>query len=133
MGVIDDILGKIGLKYEDLTISERETLVEWTKVLDSNQLDVDTVRGFVHSLKGAVQSELETMKQETPQSFVSLLALFIPFYGLIKKWYQDERKLYLEARLRNLMLLESFLIGPKKAKEALDRAIAGIVNSRTTK
>lgn len=130
MAIIDDILGKIGLKYEDLTIAERETLIEWTQVLDSNQLDVDAVRGFVHSLKQSVQSELETIKQETPQSFVSLLALFIPFYGLVKKWYQDERRIYLEARLRNLMLLESFLTGPKKAREALDRAIAGIVSSR---
>ena len=130
MGVIDDILQKIGYKYEDLTIAERETLIQWTQVLDSNQLDVDSVRGFVHSLKQSVQAELETYKQETPGSWISLLSLFLPFHGLIKKWYQDEHKLYLEARLRNLMLIDSFLIGPKKAREALDRAIAGIVSSR---
>jgi len=130
MGVIDEILLKTGLKYEDLTIAERETLMQWTQVLDSNQLDVDAVRQFVHSLKGSVQSELEAIKSETPHSWVSLVALFIPFYGLIRKWYQDERRIYLEARLRNLMLLEAFLIGPKKAREALDRAIAGFVSSR---
>lgn len=127
---MDDILGKIGLKYEDLTYAERETLLQWTQVLDSNQLDVDAVKGFIHSMKQSVQVELEKYNQETPRSWVSLLALFIPFYGLIKKWYQDERKLGLEARLRNYMLIESFLIGPKKAREALDRAIAGIVSSR---
>ena len=130
MGVIDEILLKTGLKYEDLTIAERETLMQWTQVLDSNQLDVDAVRQFVHSLKGSVQSELEAIKSETPHSWVSLVALFIPFYGLIRKWYQDERRIYLEARLRNLMLLEAFLVGPKKAREALDRAIAGFVSSR---
>lgn len=130
MGIIDEILQKIGIPYEDLTTAERETLMEWTKVLDSNQLDVGAVKQFVHQLKQSVQSELEKAKQETPATWLSALALFIPFYGLLKKWYQDEHKLYLEARLRNLMMIEAFLIGPKKAREALDRAIAGIVSNR---
>lgn len=130
MGLIDEILNKVGLQYEDLTSAERDTLLEWTKVLDSNQLDVDSVRQFVRSLKQSVEAELDKIRKETPQNWVSVFALFIPFYGLLKKWYMDEHKVYLEARLRNLILIESFLIGPKKAREALDRAIAGIVTNR---
>lgn len=130
MALMDEILQKVNLKYEDLTSGERETLIQWTKVLDSNQLDVDSVRGFIHSLRQNVQSELEKFRQETPHNWLSFFALLIPFYGLLKKWYQDEHRVFLEARLRNLMLLEAFLIGPKKAREALDRAIAGIVSSR---
>lgn len=130
MGVIDDILQKIGIPFEELTSAERDTLLQWTKVLDSNQLDIDAVRQFIHSLKGSVQTELDNLRKETPGTWVSPLALLIPFYGLLKKWYYDEHRIYLEARLRNLMLLESFLIGPKKARESLDRAIAGIVSDR---
>lgn len=130
MGLIDEILNKVGLQYEDLTSAERDTLLEWTKVLDSNQLDVDSVRQFVHSLKQSVEAEIDKLRKETPQNWVSVFALFLPFYGLLKKWYMDEHKVYLEARLRNLILIESFLIGPKKAREALDRAIAGIVTNR---
>ncbi len=130
MGVIDDILHKVGLEYQDLSTRERATLVQWTQALDSNQLDVDAVRQYVHAMKQSVQAELEGFKHETPGGWIGIVSLFIPFYGLLKKWYQDEHKVYLEARLRNLMLIESFLIGPKKAREALDRAIAGIVTSR---
>lgn len=131
MGVIDDILNKAGLQYEDLTTAERETLTQWTQVLGNNQMTLDDAESFIKRLKDAVQSELETYRKETPAgTWVSLLTLLIPMYGLIKKWYQDERKLYLEARLRNLMLLEAFFIGPKKAQEALDRAIAGMVTDR---
>jgi len=130
MGIVDEILTKVGIEFEDLNSAERETLLQWTQVLDSNQLDVDSIRRFIHSLKTSVQTELESLRSETPRSWMSIMALFIPFYGLIKKWYQDEHRLFLEARLRNYMLIESFLIGPKKAKESLDRAIAGIVSNR---
>lgn len=129
MALMDDILRKMDMKFEDLTSAERDTLLEWTSVLDSNQLNVEAVRRYVHSLRETVQNELATLK-EAPSNWVGILALFIPFYGLIKKWYADQYRISLEARLRNLTLLESFLVGPQKAREALDRAIAGIVTNR---
>lgn len=131
MGIIDNILSKVGLRYEDLTSAERETLIQWSAVLDNNQMDVETAHDFIRRLKDAVQSELESMRKETPPpSWLSIGALFIPFYGLVKKWYQDERRIYLEARLRNLMLLEAFFLGPKKARASIDRALAGMVSDR---
>lgn len=131
MGMTDEILQKVGLKFDDLSLAERDTLLQWSQVLDNNQMDVGTAQQFVVSLKASVQNELEKMHRESPsQNWVSILALLIPFYGLLRKWYQDEHRIYLEARLRNLMLLEAFFTGPKKAREALDRAIAGIVSSR---
>lgn len=133
MGTIDSILNRFGLGFEELTSAERQTLSEWTRVLDSNQLDVDAVKRFVHSLKTTVQNELDIQRRSTPNTWVGVLCLFIPFYGLLKKWYQDENKLFLEARLRNLSLIEAFLIGPKSAKEAVERAIAGMVEARGNK
>lgn len=131
MGVIDDILAKSGLQFEDLTNAERETLLQWTKALDSNQMDVDTAHDYIKQLKEIVQNELDKLRHESPTpTWVGILSLFIPFYGLLKKWYEDERRIYLEARLRNLMLLDAFFIGPKKARAALDRAIAGMVTDR---
>lgn len=133
MGVTDEILERVGLKFDELTVAERNTLLEWSQVLDNNQLDIGTAQQFITSLKSSVQNELEKTIRETPgSSWVSIVALFIPFYGLIRKWYQDENRLYLEARLRNLTLLEAFFTSPKKAREALDRAIAGIVSNRAS-
>lgn len=127
MGITDDLLSKVGLKYEDLSAVERATLEQWLKVLDSNQLSTETVQSFVHQLRDGVESELSTIK-ETPQNWIGVLALFVPFYGLIKKWYQDQNRIYLEARLRNLVLIEAFLISPKKARQAVERAILGMAN-----
>lgn len=131
MGVIDDILNKVGLTYDQLTSVERETLGQWTQTLESKQLTVEFVRAFVRSMMDGVQQELATLR-ETPQNWVGVVALFIPFYGLLKKWYLDQHRIYLEARLRNLALLDAFLTGPEKAREAIDRAIAGIVTNRVS-
>lgn len=129
--VIDEILTKFDLKYEDLSDSEHATLNGWLSVLQSNQLDIEAVKRFVHALKGSIEDQLVAIK-ETPQDWVSIVSLFIPFYGLIKKWYQDQNRLGLEMRLRNIILIESFLESPAKAKEALQRQIASLVSSRKT-
>jgi hypothetical protein len=108
MSIADKILERVGLKYEDLKPDELETLNTWTQVLDSNQLTVGTVREFVHSLRDTVENELAKSDLGTLNDT------------------------FLKARLRNLMLLEAFLTSPVKAKEALERAIAGIVSNRKT-
>ena len=129
MSVIEEILKKFDLTYGDLSDAERETLTQWTSVLDGNQLDVSTVKSFISELRKSIEEQLSAIK-ETPQSWISIAALFIPFYGIIKKWYQDQYKLGLEMRLRNILLIEAFLIGPDKAKKALKRQIASIVSTR---
>ena len=103
---MDKILERLGLKYDDLTVAEKETLNSWTQTLDSNQLTVLAVKDFVTSLKYSVEQELSETSHNTKQD------------------------LFLKARLRNLMLLEAFLSTPQKAKQAIDRAIAGIVSNR---
>lgn len=128
MSVIDDILKRVNLKYEDLTVAERDTLSRWVQVLDSNQLTVDTVIDYVRKMRSDVEDELNKIN-ETPNTWIGIFSLFVPFYGLIKKWYQDQYRVQLQARIRNLVMLESFLISPRKAREALNAAIAGMVSS----
>lgn len=130
MATTEEILKKYGLKFEELTIAERATLAEWTKVLDSGQQTVKTIYGFIKNLRVSVENELDTFRKQTPPTFLSLLALFIPFYGIVKKWYQDEYKLSLEARLRNLLMIEAFMIGPKRARQAVNRAVGDLARSK---
>ena len=104
--MIDEILQKLGLKFDDLSAAERETLLSWTKALESNQLTVGMVKEYVHSLRDSVEQEV------------------------VKVNHNSKEDLFLKARLRNLMLLEAFLTSPEKAKQALDRALAGMVSSR---
>lgn len=109
MSIVDDILQKFDLKYEDLHPAERETLMGWLDQLDNNQLTLEQVRGFVHSLKESVEGELTQVG------------------------HNSKEDIFLKARLRNLMLLEAFMTSPEKARTAIERAIAGIVNNRSAK
>ncbi len=126
---IEEVLSPSGLKFEDLNAIERETLFSWLKVLENNQLTLDSVKEYVFSLKGGIENEL-SYKRETPQNFLSLASFFIPFIGIVRKWYADQEKLYLEARLKNLLLLEAFLTSPEKARKQLEHAVAGIASNK---
>lgn len=129
MSLMEDVLGRVNLKYEDLTSAERDTLTKWLQVLDSNQLTPDSIIDFVRRIRGSLEDEL-AKTNESPQDWIGVLSLFIPFYGLIRKWYQDQNRIQLQARIKNMVLIEDFLVSPKKAKEALNAAIAGMVASR---
>lgn len=104
--MIDEILEKVGLKYEDLNAAERETLYSWVEVLEKGQLSIEGVRDYISSMKESVESELS------------------------KSDLGSKHDMFLKARLRNYMLLESFLSTPKRAKEAIDRALSGMVGKK---
>ena len=101
--MIDEILTKLGLKYEDLSKVERETLHTWMESLDKNTVTLASVKTYISSMKDSVEQELTKIDNGSKQD------------------------IFLKARLRNYMLLEAFLFGPEKAKQAIDRAIASLV------
>lgn len=103
---IDQILEKVGLKYEDLSSLEKETLNTWMDALQKGQVSVETIREYISSMKDAVEGELTKSDLGTKQD------------------------IFLKARLRNYMLLESFLTTPEKAKEQIENAVSGLVRGR---
>jgi len=105
MSLIDKLLGKKGLKYDDLKPPEKETLNTWMDTLQKGQLSVPKVREYVNSMKEAVEKEL------------------------CKHDLGSKQDLFLKARLRNYMLLEAFLSTPEKAQQQIENAISGIVGS----
>ena len=104
--IIDDILDKVGIKFNDLSIDEQETLHSWVGAVETAQMNSVKIKEYIQSMKQSVSLELSTSK-------------------LGKK-----EDMYLKARLRNYILLEAFLESPQKAKKALDRAISGIVSKK---
>lgn len=104
--MIDELLGRLGLKFEDLNSAERETLNSWMQSLEQGDLTTDKIRGYISSMKFAVEEELS----ETS--------------------HNGKQDIFLKARLRNYMLFEAFLSSPEKAKERIERAIAGIATKR---
>jgi len=104
---VDEILKKYGLKYEQLSQAEVETLNDWLKVFNENKVNIEKIREYVSSMKAQVEEELTKTGHESKQDTL------------------------LKARLRNYMLLEAFLSTPEKARKALEATIAGITNKKS--
>jgi hypothetical protein len=99
---MDEYLKNKGLKYEDLSSEERDSLTEMVNAFQQSVLTVEKVRNYVTSMKEAVEEELTKMGHEVKQD------------------------IYLKARLRNLLLLEACLSTPEKAKKKLDLALSNL-------
>lgn len=102
--MLDEMLKKYGLKYEDLSSQERATAHQWVSSLQQGQLSLEKVREYLQTMRSQVEEELT------------------------KTGHDSKQDLFLKARLRNYMLLESFLISPEKAKERLEATIASIAS-----
>jgi hypothetical protein len=104
---INDILERVGLKYEDLNFDEKETLNGWMKQLQGNKLTLEDVRKNIVSMKESVEREITVVGLNTKQDTL------------------------LKARLRNYMLLEAFMTSPEKAEQALERQMAGLISKKS--
>jgi len=104
--MLNQILEKIGLKYDDLTPDERDTLNEWSENLSKKGLTISDVKGYISSMRDSVEEKLTKTDLNTKQD------------------------LLLKARLRNYMLLDAFLGSPEKQKEVIEKQISGLVSGK---
>jgi len=101
--MIDELLERVGLKYEDLSSIEKETLNTWMEALEKGQLNLEKIKEYVVSMKEAVEQELT------------------------KADLGSKQDLFLKARLRNYMLLDAFLSTPERAKQQIENSISSMV------
>ena len=101
--MLNKLLEKAGLKYEDLNDLERETLNSWSEKLGKGDLTTQDIRSYIISMRDSVEQEL------------------------IKTDLNSKQDLFLKARLRNYMLLEAYLSTPEKAKKAIQRSISSLI------
>lgn len=102
--IVDQILEKYNLKYEDLSRAEQETLHGWLQALSQNELTVRDIKAYVSQMKDAVANELASTSHNSKQD------------------------LFLKARVKNYILLEAFLTKADKAKEILEKSLKNIKN-----
>jgi len=100
--MIDEILERLNLKYENLNQTERDTLYGWLEQLSSKNLTLEDVRGYIQQMMFAVQQELTEVK------------------------HGRKKDMLLKARLKNYMLLEAFLDSPEKAKKRLEAHLSSL-------
>lgn len=106
--MIDEILERLNLKYEDLNQTERDTLHQWLEQLSDKKLTLDDVRGYIQQMMFAVQQDLTEAR------------------------HGQKKDLLLKARLKNYMLLEAFLDSPEKAKKRLEAHLTTLGQKSST-
>ncbi len=107
--MIDEMLKKYNLKYEDLNAAELETFTSMVSSAQQNVLTIERLRDQIQSMRLSVENELAT----SPTNLFT--------------WLLGWRKDYLlKARLRNYILLEQVLTSPEKARKAIDEALSHI-------
>ena len=105
------LLEEKGIKYEELTIAEKETLKQWEQALVKNELTLQNVKDFLPKLIESVERELTDLKEATS------------FWTFLFGWKKD---FYLKARLRNYLMIQDFLSGPDRARKYVEQSIQNI-------
>ena len=94
--ILDDIVEKLG-GWDKLSRTEKETYKAHLKIIEKKSLSSEDIKGFVRRMITILETQLVDSRDGTNKS-----------RGL-------------KARLKNFLVLEAFLFGPERAKEALER------------
>src|SRR3990167_2146056 len=115
MSLIDDLLENVGLKYEDLYspghLGEKEYLLDMVKSLETKTLTIESLKEILSSMRQNVTQEIVNEPE-----FNYIFIFKVP----------NRKQILLKARLQNYILLESFLLSPERAKQALEDMIGNI-------
>lgn len=95
MSVLNDLLEKIGLKYEDLTIEERKTYDEYSKTLSQPDVTIEDLKSFIPAQLQRLYSQQNDYRNS------------------------KEKDLFLKAQIRNLEMFAAFIQGPEARKKWL--------------
>src|SRR5258705_11338275 len=113
---------EFGVNTEDLRPNEIAGYQALVDAARNNVLTTDRIRGSIILMKAEVEAELSNI-EGTPQSWLSLLGLFLPIIGIIRKWYLDQHSMYLQARLKNLNLIYLIFTNSERVQLELDKQI----------
>lgn len=96
MSSLHNLLEKLGLKYEDLTEEEKKTYTEWNETLIQSEITIDDLKKFI-------PSQIEQLEHSQND-------------------YQNskEKDLFLKAQIRNLKMIQSFILGPEQRRKWLE-------------
>lgn len=112
MNITEQIEDKFKVKIEDLNALEKETYFQMLEEVQKSQLTIEKIKGYISNMRDGVAKELIDEPEFTR-------ILFFKF--------DNRKQILLKARLKNYILLESFLTSPERAKEQLENAVSGLV------
>lgn len=104
--MLNEFLEKLGLKLEDLTIDEKNTYFQMLDAQAKSVLTIEKLKDYISSLKLSVEQELT------------------------KPDLDKRQDVFLKARLKNYLLLESFLLSPERTKKAMESYLANLPQAK---
>lgn len=108
---MNEILKKFGLNYEDLNAVEKQTLEDMSKRFSVAELTLEDVKQAIASMIESLEKEL--VGYDTP---ATLPAIF----------FRKKRRMHIEARLHNLLLLRDFMLSPEKARKVVEDMLKNV-------
>ena len=117
------------LQSEELELSEIPGYMQLVDAQRANVLTPEKVQSVIYGLSKEVDRELAKF-EETPQTWLGLIVFFIPFIGLVRKFYQDQRKLYLQARQKNLTLILGIFTNSEQIQKKLEEQMKALKDSQ---
>lgn len=100
--MIDQILEKYGLKYEDLNAVEKKTFNEMVKSVQQKTLTIQDMKEYFATMRDSVADELA------------------------KAGHESKQDLLLKGRMRNYLLTLDVLTAPEKAQKRIEQALEGL-------
>jgi len=114
MDLLNDTLKRLGVdSYSDLSDDEKLVYQGWLKQMSSD-LTVGDIRSHIDNMQRAVTIELA----DEPEYIHSEI---FPFWKR-----PNPKNIHLKARLKNYLLLSSFLATPEQAREALEKNLQNL-------
>ncbi len=92
---LNKLLENLNLKWEDLTAEEKKTYDSWSSVLATPQVSIEDLKNFI-------PVQIETLEHEQNK------------YDNSK-----DKDLFLKAQLRNLKMIQAFILGPEQRRKWL--------------
>lgn len=108
---LTDKLEEKGIDIDTLNSVERETYFKMLEEVQKAQMTPDKLKSHITTMRESVTQEL--IKEP---EFNYIFIFKVP----------NRKQILLKARLQNYILLESFLLSPEKAKQALEDMISNV-------
>ena len=118
-----------GIETEELRPNELQGYISLVDAVRNSTLTVEKLQSAIGAIKDSVDMELSLVK-DTPQTWLSALSFFIPIVGLIRKWYQDQKVMQLQARAKNLNFILGIFANSDKTRKELERQIKNLKDAQ---
>ena len=112
MSITDVLEEKYNINLDDLNSEEKKTYLDMLAVVQESQITPEKLRDYRGAMREAEEQELI---DEPEFNFIFLFKV------------PNRKQIYLKARLKNYILLESYLLSPEKAKEAYESMVKNLL------